>query len=155
MCQSNWWHPQPAAGGLLCCTMLSTSHALKEWDSVPKVLAEVKAYAAAHPEQPTLPADLESQLEKSADALLKQLASPHATWKQLLKKKVSPARLDGIAGWGSSQPLAHRSVLLSVLRTALLSLHHIPLLGGWSTGLTDLGTTPESPFLRCGAKLDW
>jgi hypothetical protein len=69
--------------------MLSTAQALKEWNSIPKLLAVVKTYAAAHPDQPTLPGELESQLGKSADALLKPLSSPHATWKQLLKNKVS------------------------------------------------------------------
>lgn len=62
-----------------------------------KLLAEVKAYAAAHPNQQSMPANLESQIDGSGKALTKELASPHVMWKQLLKKKVSTSRreLDG------------------------------------------------------------
>jgi hypothetical protein len=69
--------------------MLSTTQALKEWDSVLKLLAEVKAHAAAHPNQQSMPINLEGQLAGSVAALSKELASPHVMWKQLLKKKVS------------------------------------------------------------------
>ena len=69
--------------------MLSATQALKEWDTVLKLLAEVKAYAAAHPNEQSMPANLEAQLDASIKVLTKELASPHATWKQLLRKKVS------------------------------------------------------------------
>jgi hypothetical protein len=69
--------------------MLSTAQALKEWDTVLKLLAEVKAHAAAHPTVRPLPANLQDRLGNSSGALLKDLASPVATWKQLVRKKVS------------------------------------------------------------------
>lgn len=94
--------------------MLSTAQALKEWNSIPKLLAVVKTYAAAHPDQPTLPGELESQLGKSADALLKPLSSPHATWKQLLKNKVSKMTrmAPSIAGHPALMPMPHGGIIV-------------------------------------------
>jgi hypothetical protein len=69
--------------------MLSTAQALKEWDSKVKLLAEVKAYAAAHPNQNSMPSNLRSQLVRTSLALARDLASAVATWKQMLKNKVS------------------------------------------------------------------
>jgi hypothetical protein len=68
--------------------MLSTAQALAEWERVLKQLAEVKAHAAAHPDSP-MPTSLETMLNGSVVVLSRELASPVATWKQLLKKKVS------------------------------------------------------------------
>lgn len=68
--------------------MLSTAQVLKEWERVLKLLAQVNAHAAAHPDSHDLPAPLETMLHESAEALSKQLASPVATWKHLLKAKV-------------------------------------------------------------------
>jgi hypothetical protein len=68
--------------------MISTKQALKEWDRILKLLAEVKAHAAAHPDNRVLPASLASLLNQSVEVLAQELASPVATWKQLLKAKV-------------------------------------------------------------------
>jgi hypothetical protein len=72
----------------LPCTVLSTAQALKEWDTVLKLLAEVKAHAAAHPTVTPLPANLAGRLSSSNQALSRELAAPAVSWKQLLKKKV-------------------------------------------------------------------
>ena len=68
--------------------MLSTAQALKEWDSVLKLLSDMKAHAATHPGQ-DLPNRLKQQVGDRFKASEKELASPITTWKQLLKKKVS------------------------------------------------------------------
>lgn len=68
--------------------MLSTAQALTEWDTVLKSLADLKAHAAAHPDQPP-PLNVIDRLNHAGFSLEKDLASPLATWKQLLKKKVS------------------------------------------------------------------
>jgi hypothetical protein len=67
--------------------MLSTNQALMEWERVLKLLAQVKAHAAA-PDSHELPTPLETLLHESAEAFSKHLASPVATWKHLLKAKV-------------------------------------------------------------------
>jgi hypothetical protein len=67
--------------------MLSTNQALKQWDSVLKLLAGIKAHVAAHPGQ-NLPENLLRHMHGSFEALSQDLALPAATWKQLLKKKV-------------------------------------------------------------------
>jgi hypothetical protein len=69
--------------------MLSTAQALTEWERVLKQLAEVKAHAAAHPDNPMPCQPLETRLNGSVVVLSRELASPVATLKQLLKKKVS------------------------------------------------------------------
>jgi hypothetical protein len=66
--------------------MLSTTQALKEWDSVLKLLADIKTHAAAHPEQPTIPIVLECRVTLTVDALSRELASPVATWNQPLER---------------------------------------------------------------------
>jgi hypothetical protein len=76
------------AGTCAADIMLSTAQALKEWDSVLKLLAKIKADAAAHPNQHSLPNNLRRQLDEASNALAMRLASPNVTWKQLLKKKV-------------------------------------------------------------------
>lgn len=80
------------AGTCAADIMLSTAQALKEWDSVLKLLAKIKA-DAAHPNQHSLPnnwLNLRRQLDEAINALAMRLASPNVTWKQLLKKKVRP-----------------------------------------------------------------
>lgn len=69
--------------------MLSTSQVFQEWSNVLKLLSEIKAHAAAHPDQPS--SSIKERLAISMAALLQQLASPAITWKQLLKKKVRTA----------------------------------------------------------------
>jgi hypothetical protein len=68
--------------------MLSKAQAVKEWETSLKVLAEIQAHAAAHPNQPTTPSHLTNKLSMSGVSLSRELASPVATWKQLLKKQV-------------------------------------------------------------------
>jgi hypothetical protein len=72
-------------------TMLSTRHALKEWDSVRELLADIQACAAVHPSQ-SLPTNLNARSQRvrhSMAAFSRALASPSATWQQLLEKEVS------------------------------------------------------------------
>jgi hypothetical protein len=74
----------------LALHMLSTRHALKEWDSVRELLADIQAYAAVHPGQ-SLPANLNhcsQRVRLSMAAFSRALASPLATWQQLLEKEV-------------------------------------------------------------------
>jgi hypothetical protein len=74
--------------------MLSTAQAVKEWDTVLKLLNEARSHAAAHPDQQTLPEGLEARMARSVYVLNERsrgLASPHATWKQMLKQKVGTA----------------------------------------------------------------
>jgi hypothetical protein len=68
--------------------MLSTAQALKEWERVLKLLTEIKVHVVAHPDTRTLPASLDRRRTESRLAVSKQLASPVATWKHLLKTKV-------------------------------------------------------------------
>lgn len=69
--------------------MLSTAQAVKEWETSLKVLAEIQAHIAAHPNQTTTPSHLISKLNLIGVALSCELACPIATWKQLLKQQVS------------------------------------------------------------------
>lgn len=69
--------------------MLSIAQAVREWEGVLKLLSKVKAQIAANPGTFTMPASLESGFSSSTDVLLRGLASPVATWKQLLEKEVS------------------------------------------------------------------
>jgi hypothetical protein len=66
--------------------MLSTTQALKEWEGVIKLLAEIKA---ARPYQNSMPANLAQRFTQSLHVPSKGLASPAPTWRQLLQKKVS------------------------------------------------------------------
>jgi hypothetical protein len=68
--------------------MLSTSQALTEWQTVLKALAYLKP-AAAQADRYNLPEQHRDPLNNSLYALAEGLLSPVATWKQLLKKKVS------------------------------------------------------------------
>jgi hypothetical protein len=68
-----------------CFTMLSTSQVFQEWSNVLKLLAEVKAHAAAHPDQQS--SSIKERLAISMAALLHRIASPVTTWTQLLKKE--------------------------------------------------------------------
>jgi hypothetical protein len=68
--------------------MLSTSPALREWDHILSVLADIKADAATHIDQP-MPADLLQQLLDSVRVLPQDLTLPVATWKHMLNKEVS------------------------------------------------------------------
>ncbi len=74
-------------------TMLSTAQALKEWDSIHKVLDEIKAHVAADPSCASVPQSMFEWLNSSPLLSQDVLASPLATWKQLLKKQVSKAGL--------------------------------------------------------------
>ncbi len=69
--------------------MLSTVKALKEWDRVLKLLSEVKAYVAEHPNDLVLPTAIEDRVDESVQAVWIDMANPMATWKQLLKRKVN------------------------------------------------------------------
>ena len=72
--------------------MLSTAQALQEWDNVLKLLNEARLHAAAHPDQQTLPEGLVTCMASSMTVLNERsrgLASPVATWKQMLKLKVT------------------------------------------------------------------
>jgi hypothetical protein len=72
--------------------MLSTAQALQEWDNVLKLLNEARSHAAAHPDQQTLPEGLVARMTSSTTVLNERsrgLASPVATWKQMLKLKIS------------------------------------------------------------------
>lgn len=80
---------QPFAGQLFSCTMLSTAQAQKEWERAHTLLGEIRAHAAAHPDDPTLPTFLATRVEKNMHSLSRGFASPVATCKQLLKTKVS------------------------------------------------------------------
>jgi hypothetical protein len=85
---------QHAEGSSTCRyhgTMLSTRKALREWDDVRKILADVHVYAAAHPGQ-SLPTHLSARSERvrhTMHAFAQGLASPLVTWQQLLSKNVS------------------------------------------------------------------
>jgi hypothetical protein len=68
------------------CTMLSTAEALQEWDNVLKLLADIKA---APPDQHIKPAQLAHRINDSNAALGQDLATPIATWEQLLQKQVN------------------------------------------------------------------
>jgi hypothetical protein len=68
--------------------MLSTTQHQKEWASVVKLLAKLKAHAAAHPSQP-MPRDLKQERQSSFETLARDRTPPVATWKHLLKKQVS------------------------------------------------------------------
>lgn len=69
--------------------MLSTAQALKEWENVLKLLADIKANAAANPHQKKTPSSLTVPLQNCFDALDRILASPVATWRELMRKEVS------------------------------------------------------------------
>lgn len=69
--------------------MLSTAEALREWASVLKMLSKTKAQVAANPGAFTMPASLDKSFSGSARVLVRGLASPVSTWKQLLDKQVS------------------------------------------------------------------
>ena len=67
--------------GTWICTMLSTRHALKEWDSVRELLADIQARAAVHPSQ-SLPTNLNARSQRvrhSMAAFSRALASPHGS----------------------------------------------------------------------------
>ena len=66
--------------------MLSTAQALKEWDRVVKLLSEVKGASVQDCGQPAM---CDQWVGESVQTLSRELASPIATWKQLLKKQVS------------------------------------------------------------------
>ncbi len=69
--------------------MLSTDRVLKEWEDAVKLLADVKAHTAAHPEQLIVPNSLKTRINSSVKTLSGGMASPAVTWKKLLKKRVS------------------------------------------------------------------
>lgn len=79
---------EPSAGLLSSSTMLSTTQALKEWDKVLKLLADLKANAAAHPNQGSTPQALAQRLKHCREALNTEWASPVATWRELVQKQV-------------------------------------------------------------------
>jgi hypothetical protein len=68
--------------------MLSTAQAHKHWEAVLKCLAEIKARAATHLEQLDVPFQVKAQLKVSAAFLARELTTPVASWKQLLKQQV-------------------------------------------------------------------
>ncbi len=67
--------------------MISTSQALKEWDSILKLLADIKSHAA-HPNNLTLPTSLDDVVANSNAALQRHIETPIPTWQQLVKKQV-------------------------------------------------------------------
>jgi hypothetical protein len=76
------------AGQLFFCTMLSTAQDQKEWERAHTLLVEIRAHAAAHPDDPALPTSLAKRVDDSMHSLSRGFASPVATCKQLLKTKV-------------------------------------------------------------------
>lgn len=70
---------QPATDHENSSKMLSTAQAVKEWETSLKVLAEIQAHVAAHPNQTTTPSHLISKLNLIGVALSCELACPIAT----------------------------------------------------------------------------
>jgi hypothetical protein len=67
---------------------LSTSQALKEWNSALQVLLDIKAHVVAHPNK-LMPQHLAARLMHSSTAASSMsLASPADTWRQLLQQQV-------------------------------------------------------------------
>jgi hypothetical protein len=67
--------------------MLSTAQALQEWDTVLKLLHEIKQHAAAHAGPWCVSRSLEARMQDSVDALGREVASPVAVWEQLLAQR--------------------------------------------------------------------
>lgn len=64
--------------------------ALQAWDTALRLLGEVKAHAAAHPDQLDIPEGLSNNLDSTTGLLsTAKQSSPVAAWRQMLKKKVS------------------------------------------------------------------
>lgn len=91
-----------------CCTMLSSTEALTGWSSVLYCLYDIAARAPSWPDQLFMPEDDQHRLHDSLAAVDRQLASPVATWQQLLEQQVST---------NTSAPLQY--VLSSILSTNL------------------------------------
>jgi hypothetical protein len=71
---------------------LCTTQALKEWDSVLKLLLDLKAHAATHPNELIMPQHLAARFQRCAIATVNMvLASPADTWRQLLQQQVNAA----------------------------------------------------------------
>jgi hypothetical protein len=71
-------------------TTITTPQALQAWDTALRLLGEVKAHAAAHPDQLDIPEDLSNNLDSTTGLLsTAQPSSPVAAWRQMLNKKVS------------------------------------------------------------------
>jgi hypothetical protein len=71
-------------------TTITTPQALQAWDTALRLLGEVKAHAAAHPDQLDIPEGLSNNLDSTTGLLsTAKQSSPVAAWRQMLKKKVS------------------------------------------------------------------
>lgn len=67
--------------------MLSTPKALRHFEGVVDLLAQIKAHADARPAQP-VPQDLQLQLYNALQAIKSGFAAPGAVWTELLRQKV-------------------------------------------------------------------
>jgi hypothetical protein len=67
---------QPFAGQMFSCTMLSTAQAQKEWERAHTLLGEIRAHAAAHPDDPTLPTSLATRVEKKHAFFVERVRLP-------------------------------------------------------------------------------